>query len=247
MTPPVTVVIPVSPIPSHPDIRILTETVESVRHHLPDSELIITFDGVRREQYERREDYEESIRRTLWVADHSWGNVYPLVWDEHMHQIGMFRWLINEIRTDLLLFVEQDAPLVCDEPIDWDASAEMILSGKADIIRYHHEGVVPEAHAHMMHGLEGDFLRTSQFSARPHLASTAYYRRVLVDHFSPYANCFLEDVLHGVCSEAVIINGMDGWNKHKLWIYHPDTGNIKRSYTTDGRAGEPKYDEIQTF
>lgn len=245
----ITVVMPVSPIPSHPTINILTETIETVRRHLPDAEIILTFDGVRPEQADRRADYEESIRRTLWHADHDplWRPVNPWIWDEHVHQVGMLRGLLHEVKTDLLLFVEQDAPLVTDEPIDWQACIDLIMSGEADVVRFHHEGVVPDAHAHMMHGLEGQFLRTSQFSARPHLASTAYYRRILNDHFSLYANCFLEDVLHGVCSEAVIINGMGGWRKHKLWIFHPDTGNIKRSYTTDGRAGGPKYDTSQIF
>jgi hypothetical protein len=32
----------------------------------------------------------------------------------------------------------------------------------------------------------------------------------------------------------------DGWDKHKLWIYHPE-GSIKRSYHLDGRAGTRKF------
>ena len=61
----ITAVIPVSPIKSHPEIGILTETLDSIRHHLPDAEMIVTFDGVREEQEDRRGDYEEATRRTL--------------------------------------------------------------------------------------------------------------------------------------------------------------------------------------
>jgi len=243
----ITVLTPVSPIPSHPDTEILEQTLDSVRHHLPDAEIILTFDGVRAEQDDRAQDYAEHIRRALWRADHHYGNICPLIFDEHTHQAGMARAALAEVRTPLVLYVEQDTPLVTDEPIEWDDCAALIESGQADVVRFHHEALIPEPHQHMMHGLEGKFLRTSQFSARPHLASTGYYRRVLADHFSPGANCFLEDVLHGVCSEAVIIDGMAGWDRHKLWIYHPDTGNIKRSWHIDGRAGAPKYDELQRF
>lgn len=106
----ITAVIPVSPIPSHPDISILTTTVESVRHHLPDSEIILTFDGVREEQEHRRHTYEHAIRETLWQADHVWGNCYPIIFEQHQHQTGMLRAVIDRIRTPLLMYVEADCP-----------------------------------------------------------------------------------------------------------------------------------------
>ena len=242
----VTAIVLVSPIPAHPDTAMLENTLASIRHHLPDAEIMLAFDGVRGEMEHRRADYEEHIRLALGIAERD-GHICPFVFDQHLHQVGMMRAIIGEIRTDLLLFVEADTPLVTDEPIEWDDCAALIQSGQADVVRFHYEAMVPEPHQHMMHGFEGKFLRTSQFSARPHLASTNYYRRVLADHFSADANCFVEDKLHGVCSEAFIIDGMDGWNQHKLWIYHPDTGNIKRSLHVDGRAGGPKYDEHQRF
>lgn len=240
----ITVVIPVSPILSHPETKILEETIQSVRHHLPDAEIILCFDGVRVEQEARRADYEEHIRRVLWKAK-SWGAVCPFVFDEHAHQVGMLRAVMDEIRTPLLLFVEQDAPLVGE--IDWQACIDIITAGDADVVRYSHEAVIPIEHEHLMLGVMGNFLRTCQFSARPHLASVAYYRRLLTDHFSPDANCFVEDVAHGVCHNAYVRDGIAGWYGHRLWIYNPAGGNIKRSYTTDGRAGEPKWDAEQVF
>jgi hypothetical protein len=65
----ITVVIPVSPIKSHPDTAILDETLDSVRYHHPTAEIILTFDGIREEQSRRWHDYEEFIRRALWRAD----------------------------------------------------------------------------------------------------------------------------------------------------------------------------------
>lgn len=242
----ITVVVPVSPIKSHPNIDVLTETVESVRHHLPSAEIFLTFDGVRPEQEDRRADYEEAIRRTLWTAALKWGACVPYIFDEHLHQVGMLRRVIDEIRTPLMLWVEQDTPLVTDELIAWEAITDYLMAGEADSVRFAHEAMVHPEHAHMTVGLDGLFMRTCQFSARPHVATVAYYRRILESHFSPDARCFTEDVMHSVCHEAYKLDGIRGWRQHKLTLYHP-SGNIKRSYHTDGRAGEAKYDRDQVF
>lgn len=243
----ITAVIPVSPIKSHPEIGILTETLDSIRHHLPDAEMIVTFDGVREEQEDRRQDYEEAIRRTLWRLDHHYGRSLPLIFEVHEHQTGMMRRTLTEITTELILYVEQDTPLVTDEPIDWAAITEFVLSGQSNCVRLHHEGVIPKDHLHMMHGHDGDFIRTSQWSQRPHIASVAYYRRIMDTCFSPDAKSFIEDFMHGVVDQAYRRDKLAGWMQHRIHIWDPGTGNMKRSYHTDGRAGELKYDDTQVF
>ena len=233
----VTVVTPVSPIKQHPEFTILRETLESVRAHLPTAEIVLMFDGVRPELEHRRSDYEEAIRRILWWCDKELGNVCPHVFDPHLHQVGMLRRVIDTVRTPLVLFVEQDTPLE-REPIDWAACQDMILSGTADVVRFHHESSIPRAHKYLMRERQGDFLRTLQYSARPHLASVAYYKRALVENFSPHANTFLEDVLH---SSAQVEP-----DRHKIYIYAPE-GNMRRSYHLDGRAGEDKFEDRLVF
>lgn len=231
----ITVVTPVSPIPSHPDIGILEETIASVRHHLPDAEVMLLFDGVRAELEHRREAYEESIADTLWAAKH-WGAVCPWVFDDHRHQVGMLRYVIGEIRTPLMVFVEQDAPLERDH-IDWDACIKRIAAG-ADVVRFYHESEIHPDHQYLMREREGDFVRTLQYSARPHLATVNYYKRVLAENFSERAVTFVEDVLHGAAQCEP--------DRHNLWIYAPE-GNIRRSYHLDGRAGDPKFEELLRF
>ena len=240
----ITVVIPVSPIKSHPEIGILTETVESVRHHLPDAEIFLTFDGVRVEQKRRRKDYDEAIRRTLEMADGPWHPVVPYIFDKHLHQVGMLRAVLSEVRTPLLMYVEQDTPLVCDEPIDFGAITDALGTGVSSLVRLHHEAVIPDEHRHMMHGHESGYplLRTSQWSQRPHVAAVAYYRRVLDSYFTQAARSFIEDRMHGVLDESFNVDGVAGWQQHRVHIYDPGNGNMKRSYHTDGRAGEKKYD-----
>lgn len=243
-----TVVVPVSPIASHPSTEILEQTLDSVRFHLPGAEIIVSFDGVRAEQESRRADYEEFQRRALWLLDHKYGSCLPLRFEDHRHQSGMMREALNHIDTPLLMYVESDCPLVTDELIAWPAVTEFVLSGESNLVRFHHEARIPGEHQHMVHGtqLAGLMTRTSQWSQRPHVASTAYYRRILDSHFSPDARCFIEDRMHSVCDEAYRHDGLAGWMQHRLHLYTPE-GNIKRSWTTDGRAGEAKFDDSQIW
>jgi hypothetical protein len=244
----ITVVTPVSPIKSHPDTAILEETITSIRTLFPTAEIFLTFDGVREEQQHRRADYDEFIHRALWLADHTWGNVVPFLFDEHQHQSGMMRHIIDKIDTTLLLYVEQDTPLVVDEPTDFEAITEFILGGESNVVRLYHEGVMPKEHMHLMHGHHHDlFIDTSQWSQRPHIASTAYYRRILNSHFTEDAKCFIEDRMYGILEEAERIDGYQGWVQHRVHIYDPGNGNMKRSYHTDGRAGEAKFDDTQVY
>lgn len=234
----ITVVVPVSPIPSHPGIHILEETLNSIRHHLPDSEIILTFDGVRPEQEDMREAYEESIRCTLWRCDHYWKNVTPLIFEHHQHQSGMMQVALHRINTPLLMYVEQDTPLVIDEPIDWTTITDFITSERADLVRFHHEAHVLDVHRHLMQEQDGAFWRTTQWSQRPHVASKQFYLNAM-QHLSADARCFLEEKFAGVAQEQT------GW---RLWIYHPDGApGIKRSYHLDGRAGGPQFTDSQVF
>lgn len=236
-----TVVIPVSPIRSHPDSAILDETLDSVRHHLPDVEILLTFDGVRPEQADRRADYEHFIQRALWRADHHYGNILPFIFEEHQHQSGMLRNVLDLIGTPLLLYVEQDTPLVIDEAIDFEKISAFVLDGYSNSVRLHHEAVIPAEHAHMVHGDDRGFIRTSQWSQRPHVAATAFYRRIMADCFTADARAFIEDRMHGVVDNAYRRDGIHGWEQYRLHIYDPGP-NLKRSYHTDGRAGEDKFD-----
>jgi hypothetical protein len=60
---------------------------------------------------------------------------------------------------------------------------------------------------------------------------------------------FIEDTFHGKVQDDILpydIFSEDGWNIHKLWIYHPDI-NIKRSYHLDGRDGHKKFTTDDNF
>lgn len=239
----ITVLICTSPIPSHPDTRIIDETISTVRTHLPDSEIILMIDGVREEQEEFRKNYQEYIRRVLWKSNNEWTSVTPLLFEEHQHQALMTRKALTIVKTPLILFVEHDTPLTPDRQIPFSILAGAILTGKANVIRLHHEALVLEVHRYLMIGEPEDGLwATYQWSQRPHLASTEFYKSMFEEYFPPTAKTMIEDNIYGKLEEAYRHQGKAGWNRFKVWLFYPD-GDIKRSYHTDGREGQPKFED----
>lgn len=243
----ITVIIPSSPVPNNPDTAFIQETIDAVRTKLPRSEIIITFDGVREEQQDRTENYEEFKRRVVWLCHHKWGNVLPVIFKEHTHQAGMAREVLKDVKTPTVLYVEQDAPITPDQDFPWENLVEAVTSGEANIIRFHHEALILPDHEHLMFDKEAQEVcgipmkRTMQWSQRPHLANTAFYRQMLDNYFHPQSRTMIEDVMHGVVESACGEDGLMGWYLFRLWIYTPE-GNVKRSYHLDARGEDPKYD-----
>lgn len=233
-----TIIVPTSPIDSHPSTEIIDQTIASIRHHTS-MDIIITIDGIREEQEEMRPQYEEYIRRLLWKCNYEYKNVMPILFEKHVHQSGMMKEALKHVRTPLIMYVEHDTPLVTDEEIEWGLISETILSGKAHVIRLHYEARIPEEHEYLMLDSIGKFRATKQWSQRPHIARTDFYRDIM-KFFSEESNCFIEDLIYGRCVEA-------DWNDWKLFIYIPDEKNIKRSLNLDGRAGGQKFDDRQIW
>lgn len=237
----VTVVMATSVIPDHPSTKMIEQTISDIRVHFPDNEIIMQIDGLREEQQNRKNDYDEYKNRVLWKCLHEWKNVLPIIFDNHSHQTTMMKQTINEIKTSLLLYVEGDAPLTPDEFIDWQKCLDMIEYEKANTIRFHFEAEIPQSHKHLMFDLEDNFIKTAQWSQRPHLSKKSYYKDVVL----PFSEekTFIEDRFHGKVQDDVLPYkkfSQEGWDIHKLWIYYPE-GHIKRSYHLDGRQGTRKY------
>lgn len=236
----ITVIIPTSVIPSHPETFIIEETINSIRHHLPDSEIILQVDGIRDEQNDREDDYNEYITKVLWYCLHKWKNVIPVLFDEHSHQTTMMKKTIDLIKTPLMLYVEADCPFVIDRKIDFEKCVEKIYSGDANTVRFHFEGVIPTVHNHLMLNRDREgFTKTIQWSQRPHLSSVIYYKDTVLPTVKE--KFFIEDTFHGVVMNDYNDHGLLGWNKHRLWLYTPDIDNTKYTYHLDGRNGGLKF------
>lgn len=249
-----TVLIPTSPIEGHPSTEILEETIASVRFHHPDAEIILMIDGVRPEQEHLRSRYEEYVARVLWRCNFEWQRIVPLRFDEHTHQAAMTRRALELVRTPQVLFVEHDTPLVTDWPIDWWELRVLVGRGHLNVVRLFHEAVRQADHRHLELDDEpvefGDgwldpdsvpIVRTMQWSQRPHLASTAFYRDLIDRHFTEGARTMIEDVVHGKAEEAWRRDGEMAWHQWRIGIYAPE-GNYKRSYHLDGRGEASKFE-----
>lgn len=241
-----TVLIVTSPVASHPDTSMIVETINSVRYHLPDAPILILIDGIRGEQEQYRDRYEQYINNLLWFT-HNQKNVVPLLFKEHQHQARMTREALKDVSTSTILFVEHDTPLVTDYEIPIEALNQKIVDGTYDVIRFHHEASIIPDHEYLMVDMEPldvdlPLLRTAQWSQRPHLASTRYYRNLIEDNIHEDSKTMIEDAVHGITQEKWLKLGVPGWNQHRIAIYAPQDGNMKRSYHLDGRGDDPKYE-----
>lgn len=235
----VTVLVPTSPIPAHPDTSIIETTLTSIRAQLPRADILVLIDGVRAEQEHLRAPYEEYVRRLLWVCRHHYRRVTPVLHESHCHQAAMTRRALDMVQTPLVLFVEHDCPVY--EAIPWDGLADAVLSGRANVIRLLHESSILPEHRHLVldEVPQGDppLVRTTQWSQRPHLATTAYYRWLIAEHFADNARTMIEDVVHGIADHY---GRLGDWQRFGIAIFAP-AGDMKRSWHLDGRGSEPKY------
>jgi hypothetical protein len=241
----ITVLVITSPIVSHPSTAIIEETLDSIRHHLPQSQIRILADGVRPEQSKAlAAHYAEYLRRLRKLCSEKYEPAQVITFDSFHHQVGMARVGIKTVHTPLVFWSEHDTPLVtdADKPIPMQAIARAIYRGDVEFIRFLPEPQINEAHLHLMCGmmdaLNIPLMRTIQFSARPAVASKDFYERAL-GTFSAGACAFLEDGLY-----THIVSSP--WELWRNAIYLPD-GNAQRSRHLDGRAGAPKWDEAQVF
>lgn len=238
-----TVLIPTSPVPIHPDTSHIEETVKSVRDRLPYCEIFILIDGVHAEQGDRFESYGEYVRRLLWLTNNEWNNVLPLYFSNHQHQANMTREALKLVKTPCIMFVEHDTPLVGEA--DYNGICNAVWSGEVDLVRLHHEASILEPHKHLMLDerpidVAGvPLMRTVQWSQRPHITTTSYYREMIKRNFGLESRTMIEDVMYGVLYNSWRVHKMQGWSHNKVAIYTPE-GDIKRSTHLDSRGDDPK-------
>lgn len=174
------------------------------------------------------------------------------------HQANVMRMLLERVTTPLILFVEHDTPFTSGAPIDWPGCAQTLIDGELDLIRFLHEAAPLPEHAHLFLELDPadandgatrrvPYVRTHQWSQRPHLARTDWYRHLISTYFAPSSRCFIEDCLYGVVNYAWREHGLAGWNRYKLAVYADPEPTWQRSYHLDGRAGDPKGGQVFAY
>ncbi len=241
-----TILMPTSPIPSHPDDGVIEDSIARLRGYaeLDDAEIVIMFDGVPAKLAHRAEAYEEYKRRIMWRIhfDPLFENVRPLVFERPTHQANMTRAALRDVDTPLVMFVEHDT-WPCGE-IPFGELCRLVETNdqNVNVVRLQHYGgdVHPE-HRYLLARPERvevcgvPLYLTRQWSQRPHIARADFYRRIIAQHFDEKAWTMIEDVVHGPCAES-------RWSEFGVAIYAPP-GDMKRSETCDGRGTDPKFED----
>src|SRR6478609_4270132 len=214
----ITVIIPTSPIPSHPSTAIMDETISNIRKYT-DAKIIIMCDGVHSSLKHRKADYQKYIES---ITGKYYG-VQVVVFNEHQHQAIMTRETLKLVTTELIMFNEHDCSPVGEIP--FDQICEMVRTSEyINCIRFNIFDQIPAEHMYLMLGSELHdripLQRTIQFSARPHIAKKAWYQDMLNTYFGKNDKVMIEDVMHGIVQVEYDRKGRDTFG---LAIYTPDT------------------------
>lgn len=244
----ITVVIPTSPVPANPEADHIAATIASIRSQLPLAEVLVAADAPRPELEHRRQEYEEYLRRVIFMAQREWHNVAVLRLEEWGHQANVARAALELVETPLVLFVEHDTPLV--GPIDWVGICGLLCSGQAQTVRFHfdvaihpdHEAGMIDRHTRWEQGVP--VRRTRTWWQRPHVSTARFYRERVLPHFTPDSRTMIEDLMHGVVASEFDVAGEAAWWDWRLWVYAPEDDPIlglKRSAHLDARGTDPKF------
>lgn len=250
----ITVVVVTSPTASDPSTETIDATIESVRgfpEFAPSAPLLIGADGVRPEQRALEDDYAAKLGAVIdrWQQPGMRLTRLP-AWG---HQANVMRRLLREVHTPLVLFAEHDTPLTPDVSIDWQGCADTLMDGELDSIRFLHESKILAQHEHLItdwgspaNGIP--YIRTAQWSQRPHLARTDWYRNIIDSYFAVSSRTMIEDVMHGVVTYYWNTYGRAGLDDHfRLGVYSDPEPTMQRSYHLDGRAGGEKYGMVFAY
>lgn len=224
----ITAVITTSPIPSHPSTRVIDQTIDSIRWHLPDIPILILADGVREEQKDMASNYDAYLRNLQSRGD---ANIFCSQFKEFSHQAGMMRVAIwnDWIQKPLVLWVEHDFPLV-KEPINWSGIVRLLLENDVCSVRF--RGIDDTKKEYYERGEIEKYgvkvIKTVEFSSLPNIARRDMYE-FIVPHYD-------KAQIHLECNKICGLFHKDNCIDWKLSTYEPPDGK-GRFYSIDGRAG----------
>jgi hypothetical protein len=244
----ITVVIPTSPIPSHPSSALLLQTIKGIRYHLPDCGILFQADGVRQEQEKFAEAYDQYLAELeLWCSvPENNAMLIDFRGMGHLHQAAMMKECFQrkEIGTPLLFYMEHDFVLTTD-PIDFAGIVQTLLAREVNLMRLHYWSKLLPEHGHLhlemkpRTSISGvPYVRTVQYSQHPHVATVEFYQKLLWN-YSDNCRTMIETRAYGL-----VVNSP--WEEWKCAIYCPEP-NLKRVVHIHGREEEPKWEELFTF
>lgn len=235
----ITIVMPTSPIPSHPSTELIDDSISKIRQYT-DAKIIIMFDGVHESLEHRRYEYENyKTLVTSRIDNGHYGDCKRVVFEAHHHQAMMTRKTLDFVETPLIMFCEHDCAPIMEIP--FTEICDLIATDNSiNYMRFNIFQMILPEHLDLMIGVGEKngikFTRTIQWSQRPHIAKTDWYRKILENHFAPTHKTMIEDVMHSVVQVDYHTTGKDNFG---LTIYTPE-GNQLRSYHSDARGSDTK-------
>lgn len=239
----ISILIPTSPIPSHPSTAILDETISNLRSYT-DARIIIMMDGVHQSISHRTEDYENYKKSVIEKIENSeYGECFYHDFEWHTHQAKMTETILANskyVSTPLLLFCEHDCSPIGEIPFKLLCNV-LEQSRGINYIRFNIFHEILEEHQYLMldkqpkHYNGVKLVKTIQWSQRPHIAKVKWYRDLLFTYFKD-EKMMIEDRMHSVVVCKFKSLGFDTFG---LAIYTPE-GNQLRSYHSDGRGDDEK-------
>jgi len=209
----ITVLVPTSPIPSHPSTEIISKCLDGIRANLPKSQIIVMADGIREQVLYRAKQYRGFLENLPGQLD---SNTRLITFEDHMHQAEMTFRTLKEVKTPLVLFVEHDAVLRHEPPIEWLDICDLLMSGRADMVRFYLWEQIWHEHEYLMAGeLRHNgvrFVKTRQYSQWPLICTKEYHQRIL-DPLET-RKTMIEPAVYGQVYYG-------GWEKNKIVIYAP--------------------------
>lgn len=230
----VTVLIPTSPIPRHPDTGLIVQVIDSIRYYLPSVHLIVMVDGIRPQIEHRRAQYDGYKTNLTNLKDAGrLGDAELLIFDEYSQQAIMTREALKRVQTPLILFCEHDAVFRTEPPAPkFPAIFNLLLSGGINLVRFYNWADIWHEHEYLMRGemeYEGSrFVKTCQYSQWPLVSRADYHRHILDRYFKMGQRSMIESGMYGPVAAS-------RWEEHKIVIYLDGT-LVFRHY--DGRTDE---------
>ncbi len=213
----VTILIPTSPIPRHPNTALVERCVAAIRHYFPTAHCVLLADGVRPQVEHRRVQYAEYLKRLVnLVNDGKLGNTKLSVYANHSQQVIMTRNVLHHhVTTPLILFVEHDAVLRTEPPINFEVIFDLLLRKEANLVRFYNWKDIWHEHSYLMRGefthAGQRFVKTVQYSQWPLVSRTDYHQELLKRIPTHQVTMIEPAVYYQVANSQ--------WEDHKILIY----------------------------
>ena len=179
-------------------------------------------------------------------------NTYLIFLKDHLHQANAIREALKRVTTKYVLMIEHDC----------------MINGEInfrDIIRTMDEN--PETVKHVLFSLKygtildtgeqisyadqsekpGQYLETNgirllktyNWSMRPHIANTEYYRDLIEEFIDKNTRSYLEDIIYGIEKNRTDANPAVH-SRFGTWVYYPEEGRMRNHVHHDCRGKETK-------